>query len=95
MRKYEMVFIVHPDVEGDDVTAIVESVKELVTRNDGQVEALDDWSRRRLAYPIQDVNEGQYMLLRFAMEPDGIAELELNLILNEQILRHLVVHLEE
>ncbi len=95
MRDYELVFIVHPEVDGDDFTAIVEKVKGLVERNHGTVVTVDIWGLRRLAYPIQKQWEGQYVLMRLEMEPQGVAGLERDLGLVEPVMRHLIVRVEE
>ncbi len=94
MRSYELVFIVHPEVDGDDFTAIVERVTSLVERNSGEVTEVNIWGLRRLAYPIQDQWEGQYVLMQLELEPQGVTGLERDLVLVEQIIRRLVVRLE-
>ena len=94
MRSYELVFIVHPEVDGDDLTAIVERVTSLVERNSGEVTEVNIWGLRRLAYPIQDQWEGQYVLMQLELEPQGVTGLERDLTLVEQVIRHLVVRLE-
>ena len=94
MRSYELVFIVHPEVDGDDLTAVVETVEGLVKRSGGEVTKVDLWGLRRLAYPIQKQGEGQYVLMRLELEPQGVAELERGLVLTEQIMRHLVVSVD-
>jgi len=91
VRSYELVFIVHPEVDGDDLTAIVETVKGLVERGGGEVTQVEPWGLRRLAYPIQKQWEGQYVLMRFELEPRSVAELERGLGLTEQVMRHLIV----
>ena len=91
MRSYELVFIVHPEVDGDDLTTVVEAVKGLVERGGGEVTQVEPWGLRRLAYPIQKQWEGQYVLMRFELEPRSVAELERGLGLTEQIMRHLIV----
>lgn len=91
MRTYELVFIVHPEASGDDLTAVIESVEGLVERDGGKVAKTDTWGLRRLAYPIQEQWEGQYVLMDLELEPQGVAELERGLRLNERVLRHLVV----
>ena len=94
MRSYELVFIVHPEIEGEDLTAAVETVKGLVERSGGEVTELALWGLRRLAYPIQDQWEGQYVLMELELEPQGVAEIERGLGLNEQVIRHLLVRAE-
>jgi small subunit ribosomal protein S6 len=95
VRSYELVFIVHPEVDGDDLTTLIETVRGLIERSGGQVTQVDPWGLRRLAYPIRNLWEGQYVLMRLRLEPQSVAELERSLKLTEQIMRHLIVHLEE
>jgi small subunit ribosomal protein S6 len=95
VRSYELTFIVHPEVDSDGLTAVSDRVKELVERNGGKVVQTEPWGTRRLAYPIQKQWEGQYVLMRLELEPQGVAALERGLGLTEQIMRHLVVRLEE
>ena len=95
MRNYELTFIVHPEVDDEGLAAVVETVKGLVERNSGKVTKVDLWGLRRLAYPIQKLGEGQYVLMYLDMAPEGVAELERSLGLSEQIIRHLVVRLED
>ena len=91
MRSYELVFIVHPEVDGDDLTDVVETVQGLVERGGGEVTQVEPWGLRRLAYPIQKQWEGQYVLMRFELEARSVAELERGLGLTEQVMRHLIV----
>jgi len=95
MRSYELVFIVHPEVDGDDLTAVVDRVKSVVKRNGGTVTQIEPWGLRRLAYPIQKQWEGQYVLMLLELESQGVAGLERGLGLIEQIMRHLIVRAEE
>jgi small subunit ribosomal protein S6 len=95
VRSYELVFIVHPEVDGDDFTAVVERVTSLVERNSGEVTEVNVWGLRRLAYPIQNQWEGQYVLMLLELEPQGVTGLERDLMLVEQVIRHLVVRVEQ
>ena len=94
MRSYELVFIVHPEVDGDNLTAVVERVTGLVERNSGKVVEVEPWGMRRLAYPIQKQWEGQYVLMQLELEAQGVAGLERDLGLVEPIIRHLIVRVE-
>ena len=94
MRSYELVFIVHPEVDDDDFAAVVERVTSLVERNSGKVAQSDLWGLRRLAYPIQNQWEGQYVLMQLEIEPHGVAGLERDLVLVEEVIRHLIVRVE-
>jgi small subunit ribosomal protein S6 len=95
MRNYELVCIVHPEVDEEGLAAVVETVKDLVKRGGGEVPKVDLWGLRRLAYPIRKLREGQYVLMHLDMAPEGVAELERSLGLSEQVIRHLVVRLED
>jgi small subunit ribosomal protein S6 len=95
VRSYELIFIVHPEVDDAGLAAVIETVKELVERGGGRVGRIDRWGLRRLAYPINKLWEGQYVLMYLEMDPQQVAELERSFALAEQILRHLVVRLEE
>jgi len=95
VRSYELIFIVHPDVNEDDMTAVVEKVEGLVERNSGKVVRTESWGLRRLAYPIQKRWEGQYVFMQLELESQGVAGLERDLGLTEQIMRHLIVRVEE
>lgn len=95
MRSYELVFIVHPDVDGDDLTAVIDRVTELVKRDGGRVVQTEPWGMRRLAYPIQKRWEGQYVLMRLELAPQGVSALERGLGLTERVMRHLVVRAEQ
>lgn len=94
MRSYELVSIVDPELEGDDLTAVVDRVTSLVERNSGKVAQVETWGLRRLAYPIRKQWEGQYVLMQLELEPQGVAGLERDLGLVEQVMRHLVVRLD-
>jgi small subunit ribosomal protein S6 len=91
VRDYELVFIVHPEVDGDDFTAVVERVEELIKRYGGKVVEQKIWGLRQLAYPIKKQWEGQYVLMRLELEPQGVAQLEREFTLLEQVIRHLIV----
>ena len=95
MRQYELGFILHPEVEQSDVTQTVDRVGQYVTSGGGEVASVDVWGRRALAYPIRRQNEGTYVFLQVQLEPQAILELERNLKLDEEVLRYLLLRLEE
>ena len=94
MRSYELVFIVNPELDEDDLTAVRERVEGLIERSSGKVTKVEPWGLRRLAYPLQKQGEGQYVLMQLDMEAQGVAELERDLGLVEPILRHLIVRVD-
>ncbi|RMF26984.1 MAG: 30S ribosomal protein S6 [Chloroflexi bacterium] len=95
MRSYELTFIIHPEVEEPDFSQLIEKVKGYITSNGGQVTNVDIWGRRKLAYPIRRVREGQYVYMEMEMDGQAIANLERSLRLTEPIMRHLIVRTDE
>jgi len=94
MRDYELIYIVHPQVDQEGLAAVIEEVKGLIESTGGTVHRVEPWGLRRLAYPIQKVREGQYVYMEIGLEPEGVAELERGLKLKESVIRHLVVRIE-
>jgi small subunit ribosomal protein S6 len=94
VRGYEMVFIVHPELDGDELDGVVNNVEDLIKRNNGKVTKIEPWGLRKLAYPIKKQQEGRYFLTEFDLEPRNIAEMERVLKLMESVIRHLIVRLE-
>ncbi|UCD41196.1 MAG: 30S ribosomal protein S6 [Chloroflexota bacterium] len=90
MRSYELMFIVHPEVDEPAFNELVEKVKGWITDSGGQVDNVDLWGKRRLAYPIQKQIEGQYVLFNTQIEPTYCSELERNLGLQEPVMRYLL-----
>ena len=90
MRHYEVVFIVHPD-QSEQVPAMIERYKTLVTARNGAIHRLEDWGRRQMAYPIQKVHKAHYVLMNIECDGETLAELEHAFKYNDAVLRHLTV----
>ena len=90
MRHYEIVFIVHPD-QSEQVPAMIERYKGLVTAKGGQIHRLEDWGRRQLAYPIEKVHKAHYVLMNIEVDGDTLTELEHAFKFNDAVLRHLTI----
>lgn len=90
MRHYEIVFIVHPD-QSEQVPAMVERYKTMITESGGQIHRLEDWGRRQLAYPINKIHKAHYVLMNIEASPETIEELETGFRFNDAILRHLTI----
>ncbi|OSI12858.1 30S ribosomal protein S6 [Neisseria canis] len=90
MRHYEIVFIVHPD-QSEQVPAMVERYKALVTENGGTIHRLEDWGRRQLAYPINKIHKAHYVLMNIETAPEVVDELETAFRFNDAVLRHLTI----
>jgi len=93
MRHYEIVFIVHPD-QSDQVPAMIERYKTLVTGSNGAIHRLEDWGRRQLAYPIQKVHKAHYVLMNIECDSATLAEIENAFKFNDAVLRHLTVKMD-
>ncbi|MGO4282039.1 MULTISPECIES: 30S ribosomal protein S6 [unclassified Cupriavidus] len=90
MRHYEIVFIVHPD-QSEQVPAMIERYKQLVTSQNGQVHRVEDWGRRQMAYMIQKLAKAHYVCLNIECGKETLAELEHAFKFNDAVLRHLIV----
>lgn len=95
MRRYELTYIIHPDTNPDEVSTLMEQVESWVSAGDGTIQKVSDWGRRRMAYPIENQREGHYVHLEVDIEPENVKQIERNLTLNEQVLRHLMVRAED
>ena len=92
--KYETIFIVNPKLEEAAAPAVVDKFKSLVEANGTNVE-VEDWGKRRLAYPIEDQTEGVYTLVRFESKPDFPAELDRIYKITDGIMRSIIVCLDD
>ncbi|MCS7282238.1 MAG: 30S ribosomal protein S6 [Anaerolineae bacterium] len=95
MRRYELTYIVHPQVDQAGLEAVIADVRNLVESNGGVVHKVEPWGLRRLAYPIRKVREGYYVLMDIGLNAPKVAELERALKLREPILRYLFVRTDE
>ncbi len=97
MRTYELMFVVDPRVNDEEVVSMTEDVKTILTKDGGQVIREEQWGRRRLAYEIDKLKEGKYVLLYLASEDGGlpIGEVEFRMRQNDRILRYLTVRTDE
>ena len=94
MRHYEIVFIVHPD-QSEQVPAMVDRYRQMVTGRSGRMHRLEDWGRRQLAYPIEKVHKAHYVLMNIECDNETLTELEHAFKFNDAVLRHLTVLMGE
>ena len=94
MRHYEIVFIVHPD-QSEQVPAMVERYRTMVSNQGGRIHRLEDWGRRQLAYPISKVHKAHYVLMNIEVDQETLDELEHAFKFNDAVLRHLTVQMSE
>jgi small subunit ribosomal protein S6 len=93
MRHYEIVVLVHPD-QSEQVPAMLERYKGIVTAAGGAVHRVEDWGRRQLAYPIAKVHKAHYLLLNIETDQKSLAELTGAFRFSDAVLRHLVVAMD-
>ena len=94
MRHYEMVFIVHPD-QSEQVPAMIERYRTMVTSRSGKLHRLEDWGRRQLAFPIQKLHKAHYVLMNIECDDETLNELEHAFRFNDAVLRHLTTRTDE
>lgn len=91
MRKYELVVVIQPDLDEGAFEAALEKIGGWVTDAGGSVDKVERWGRRKLAYPIRKLLEGQYVAFNLTLPPAATAGLERNLRFLEPVMRHLLV----
>ncbi len=95
MRDYEMTAIASPEVGDENVPTVIERIKQFVIDAGGEVTKVDNWGRRRLAYPIDGFRDGYYFVTKFQIAPSATLELERNVKLSEQIIRYMLIRVGE
>lgn len=90
MRHYEIVFMVHPD-QSEQVPAMVQRYKEIVTNSGGNVHRYEDWGRRQLAYPINKIHKAHYILLNVECNQEALKEIETSFRFNDAVIRNLIL----
>lgn len=94
MSKYELVFILRVNLGEEQTAALIGKFKDLIAAN-GTVDAVDEWGKRRLAYPIDDETEGYYVQVNFTSDNNFPAELDRQLKINDSVLRTLIIRQEK
>jgi len=94
MRHYEIVFLVHPD-QSEQVPAMIERYRGMITAGGGTVHRLEDWGRRQLTFPIAKVHKAHYVLLNVETDQKTLGELTGAFRFSDAVLRHLVVNMDE
>lgn len=95
MRRYELMLLFRPDLEDDKLQAAVEKVTRAIVNAGGALTKVSPWGKRRLAYEIQHFRDASYFLIHFDIAPSAVREIERGLLISEEILRHLVIVLED
>jgi len=90
---YELIYIINPEIIDEKLDATINTVNQFISGKGGTISDVEQWGKRRLAYPIKNFEEGNYVLARFKLKPEQNRELETNLKISEDIIRHLLLKL--
>jgi small subunit ribosomal protein S6 len=95
MRRYETLFIVTPDSSDEDLQAVADKFKGVITSMNGKIAAYDEQGKKSLAYNIKKQSKGHYVLMDYLGQADVVAELERNMRLDDRILKYLTIKLAD
>ncbi|WP_456277206.1 30S ribosomal protein S6 [Bacillus sp. AK128] len=95
MRKYEVMYIIRPNIEEEAQKALVERFNGILTDNGAELTNVKQWGKRRLAYEINDFRDGHYMLVNVNAPATAVQEFDRLAKISEDIIRHIVVSLED
>jgi small subunit ribosomal protein S6 len=95
MRKYEVMYIIRPNIEDEAKKALVERFSNILTDNGAEISEAKDWGKRRLAYEINDFRDGYYQLVNVVAEPAAVEEFSRLAKISEDIIRHMIVKNED
>ena len=91
MKAYELLFFVDPTITDEARAGVMKRIEVAITENGGAVDNVDNWGKRKLAYEIDKLTEGDYTLVNFHADPTQIAELDRVLRINDAVKRHMIV----
>ena len=94
MRHYEIVFLVHPD-QSEQVSAMIDRYKSIITSNNGTIHRLEDWGRRLLAYPINKIHKAHYVLMNIECDAESLNQLTDGFRFNDAVIRNLIIKKDE
>lgn len=95
MKAYELLFFVDPASNEEVRAGVMKRIDVAITENGGQVDSVDDWGKRKLAYEIDGLTEGDYTLINFHADPTQIAELDRVLRITDAVVRHMIVRRDD
>ena len=95
MKAYELLFIVAPTISDEDRIAVMKRIETTIAEGEGKVDNVDEWGKRKLAYEINGLTDGDYTLVNFHADPQNVAELDRVLRINDAVVRHMIVKRED
>ena len=95
MKAYELLFFVAPTISDEDRVAVMKRIETTIAEGAGKVDTVDEWGKRKLAYEINGLTDGDYTLVNFHADPQNVAELDRVLRINDAVVRHMIVKRED
>ena len=95
MKAYELLFFVNPSLDVETRAAVMKRIDVTIAAGNGKVDNVDAWGKRKLAYEINDLTEGDYTLINFHADPASIAELDRVLRITDAVERHMIVRRDD
>jgi len=95
MRVYEELFIVKPDAPEEEVDGFIEQMKNVITNGKGNVDKVDKWGVRKLAYRVEKFTEGNYVLIQFSSSPELVHEVERRMRVSDMVIKFITVRIDE
>ena len=95
MKAYELLFFVAPTISDEDRVAVMKRIETTIAEGAGKVDNVDEWGKRKLAYEINGLTDGDYTLVNFHADPQNFAELDRVLRINDAVVRHMIVKRED
>ena len=95
MKKYEVMYIINANVEEEKRVGLIENFSKIITDHNGVIEKTDEWGLRDFAYRIDDMTKGYYVVVTFEADNDAIKELDRLMRINPNIVRFMIVRLDE
>ena len=95
MKAYELLFFVAPTISDEDRVAVMKRIETTIAEGAGKVDNVDEWGKRKLAYEINGLTDGDYTLVNFHADPQNVAELDRVLRINDTVVRHMIVKRED
>ena len=95
MKAYELLFFVDPSLDPETRLAVMKRIDNTIAEGNGKVDNVDEWGKRKLAYEIDKLIEGDYTLINFHADPASIAELDRVLRITDAVIRHMIVRRDD
>jgi small subunit ribosomal protein S6 len=91
MRSYELMILLDPNLQDEEISALVKEIQQTIKKNQGKIGKVNQWGKRKLAYEIKKFQEAFYVVLNFELEPANIANIEKSIKFEEKIIRYLII----